>query len=107
MAEASPGGPNAPAAPSGGIRGGAATEEEEDAAAAYHAELAEHPEPMEAVQAQLAAEWEELPTSSSESPLPRGCSLRDQGLFVDSEGELREVSSRDCSPAGAGRPTAG
>eukprot|EP00969_Alexandrium_andersonii_P273997 12109962-Alexandrium_andersonii.AAC.1 len=78
MAEANPGGPSAPAASSGGIRGGAATEEEEDAAAAYHAELAEHPEPLEAGPAE---EWEERPTSSSESPLPRGCSLRDHGLF--------------------------
>eukprot|EP00969_Alexandrium_andersonii_P345690 15279484-Alexandrium_andersonii.AAC.1 len=51
MARARPGGPNMPAASSGSFRGGAATEEEEEeAAATYHAELAEHPEPLVAVQ---------------------------------------------------------
>eukprot|EP00969_Alexandrium_andersonii_P343300 15174053-Alexandrium_andersonii.AAC.1 len=52
VAKASPDGPSMPAASSGGIRGGATTEEEEEAAAAYHAELAEHPEPLEALQPQ-------------------------------------------------------
>eukprot|EP00969_Alexandrium_andersonii_P044811 1967024-Alexandrium_andersonii.AAC.1 len=83
MARVRPGNASQPAASSGSIRGGAATDEEEEAAEAYHAELAEVPEPLVAVPPPPWGQWAELAASSPDSPIPRGCTLRDHGLYVD------------------------